>query len=283
MYDLGGKVALVTGGARGVGRQYALRLAREGAAVGVIDLNLYGHQDPAYAETLSADTVIDEIRNIGVPAAGIEADLTDSDAVDAAVTDLVSQLGDFDILVANAGGGGWGPPRPVKVEQPASDLDPEGLKRRVEGNLMATAYTVRAVAPSMKRKRYGKIVTVGSISGLFPRPDGSHADYGAAKAAIVFYTKSLAQELGPYNINVNCIALGLTTTERIARKYADEPDSTVNIALRRLTNPEECANIVAFLCSDESSIITSSVIEAHGGTRVPRWGPPPEPWWEEES
>jgi 3-oxoacyl-[acyl-carrier protein] reductase len=239
MYDLDGRVALVTGGARGVGRQYALRLAREGAAVGVIDLDLHGYRDPTYAEAVSGDTVVDEIRNMGGQGAGAEADLTDPDAVNAALNDLVSQLGDFDILVANAGGGGWGPPRPVKVEQLASDLDPEGLKRRVEGNLMATAYTVRAVAPSMKRKRYGKIVTVGSISGLFPRPDGSHADYGAAKAAIVFYTKSLAQELGPYNINVNCIALGLTTTERIARKYATTGNSSSSPSSRRCERKAE--------------------------------------------
>lgn len=283
MGQLDGQVALVTGAARGVGRAYALRLAREGAAVGVIDLNLHGYQNPGFDEEMDADTVVEELRNLGVAAAGVEADLTDPDAVDRAVRQLAGELGDFSILVANAGGGGWGAPRPEVAEQAASNLDPEGLQRRVAGNLYATAYTVRAVAPAMKRHRYGKIVTVGSISGLLPRPDGSHADYGSAKAAIVFYTKSLAQELGPFNINVNCIALGLTTTPRISKKYADEPDTVTNIALRRLTTPDECAAVVAFLVSDEASILTGSVLEAHGGTRVPRWGPPPEPWWETDT
>jgi 3-oxoacyl-[acyl-carrier protein] reductase len=124
-------------------------------------------------------------------------------------------------------------------------------------------------------------VTVGSISGLMARPDGSHADYGAAKAAIVHYTKALAAELGPYGINVNCIAPGLIATPRIAEKYGQGPQIVQNVALRRLGTPEECATAVAFLASPDSSYITGAVLEVHGGTRVPRWGAPPEPWWED--
>ncbi|MFD9552376.1 SDR family NAD(P)-dependent oxidoreductase [Nocardia salmonicida] len=278
MSNLEGEIALVTGAARGIGRTYALHLARAGAAVGVIDLDLRSFQEhDEEAAVMTADTVVDELVALGVPAAGAEADVTDAQAMEAAVQRVIAQLGDISIAVCNAGGGRFGPPE--KLEQQASTMDLEQLRMRLDANFFGTVHTVRAVAPGMKKRRRGKIVTVGSVSGLMARPDGSHADYGAAKAALVHYTKALAAELGPYNINVNCIAPGLIATPRIAEKYGEGSELYKNVALRRLGTPEECASVVEFLASDASSYITGSVLEVHGGTRVPRWGTDPEPWW----
>jgi len=278
MSSLKGEVALVTGAARGIGRTYALHLARAGASVGVVDVDLRSFAEHAEeAAVMTADSVVDELHDLGVASAGAEADVTDPAAMQAAVDRIVAELGDVTIAICNAGGGRFG--APLQLEQQASEMDLDALRGRFDSNFFGTVHTVRAVAPGMKRNRKGRIVTVGSVSGLMARPDGSHADYGAAKAAIVHYTKALAAELGPYNINVNCIAPGLIATPRIAEKYGDSPELYDNIALRRLGTPEECASVVEFLASPASSYITGSVLEVHGGTRVPRWGPPPSPWW----
>lgn len=282
MSSLKGEVVLVTGAARGIGRTYALHLARSGAAVGVVDLDLRSFREhEEEAAVMTADSVVEELQQLGVPAAGAEADVTDPAAMLAAVDKITAELGDVSVAVCNAGGGRFG--APAALEQQASTMDLDALRARFDANFFGTVHTVRAVAPGMKRNRRGRIITVGSVSGLMARPDGSHADYGASKAALVHYTKALAAELGPYGINVNCIAPGLITTPRIAEKYGDSPDLYDNIALRRLGTPAECATAVEFLASSASSYITGSVLEVHGGTRVPRWGPHPEPWWTTES
>ena len=275
---LDGEVVLVTGAGRGIGRIYALHLARLGAAVGVIDLDLQSFlEHDEERAVMTADTVVEELKDLGVAAAGAEADVTDADSMQRAIGALACELGDPTIAICNAGGGRFGAPE--KLEQQASCMDLDDMRMRFDANFFGTVHTVRAVAPAMKRARRGRIVTVGSISGLMARPDGSHADYGAAKAAIVHYTKALAAELGPFNINVNCIAPGLITTPRITQKYGDSTDIVSNIALRRLGTPEDCANAIEFLVSPESSYITGTVLEVHGGTRIPRWGPPPTAWW----
>jgi 3-oxoacyl-[acyl-carrier protein] reductase len=136
----------------------------------------------------------------------------------------------------------------------------------VRSNLYGTVYSCIAAAKWMKEQRRGKIVTVSSYAGLVPGRGGGYAHYGAAKAAIAHYTRYLAQDLGQYGINVNCIAPGYIQTGRIAQLT----DGTVvarNVALRRVGLPEDCANVIEFLVSEASSYVTGSVIPVDGGWR----------------
>ncbi len=259
MGNLFGRTALVTGGARGLGRIYALRLANLGADVGVIDINLHSFRDfKEEAELLTADTVVEELKNKGVKAAGAEADIGNLNQVLSAVSAIVSELGDIDILVANAGGG-FG----HLNENNASIMDLNLYRKTMDRNLDGTVYTAMAVVPMMKKKGYGKIITVASIAGLYPCPEGAFAAYGTAKAAIIMYTKYLAQELGRYGINVNCIAPGRIMTGRmVGRMYKDAING---IALGRVGRPEDCAGVVEFLATDLSDYVTGTVIEVTGG------------------
>ena len=266
MGKLDGQVAIVTGGARGLGRAYARRLAGLGAKVAGTDLNLRAYQEfEAEARDMTAETTMAEIEAAGGTAMGIEMDVMDRDAVNAAVAKVEAEWGRVDILVCNAGGGRGRP-----VDTKASDLDPALLKLVTEMNLYGTVYCVNAVAPIMKRQRFGRIVTVSSIAGLGPSPDGGYAHYGAAKAAIAHYTKYLAQDLGPHGITANCIAPGTIGTGRILATVipgsaAANQDRTAKIALRRIGTVEDCAKVVEFLCTDLSDYVSGVVIPIDGG------------------
>ena len=137
-------------------------------------------------------------------------------------------------------------------------------------NYYGTVYCVNAVAPFMKEQRYGKIVTVSSVAGLSPSVDGGYAHYGAAKAAILHYTRYLAQDLGPHGITANCIAPGTITTGRIvASVMPGQANSNRNrteaVAMRRLGNTEDCAKVVEFLTTDMSDYVTGQCIAIDGG------------------
>lgn len=261
---LSGKIALVTGAARGLGRAYGLRLASLGADVGIIDVNLHSYKEfEGEALDKKYDTVADELMAMGNRAVGVQADVSDFDQVKLAVKKIVDELGDITILVANAGGGLGG-----YNENKASQMNIKQYKRVLEMNLDGTVYTVSAVAPFMKKHNYGKIVTVSSEAGLQSDPSGAYAHYGAAKAAIIMYTKYLARELGPYNITANCIAPGSIATGRIMVRIreAGALESTVkSIPLGRLGTPEDCANVVEFLTTDLSDYVTGAVIDVSGG------------------
>ncbi|KOS59826.1 SDR family oxidoreductase [Lysinibacillus agricola] len=263
MKKLEGKVAVVTGAARGIGRSYALRLAQLGAHVGIIDVDLksYQHFEKEHIGE-QYETVVDELLEHDVKAIGVEADVSNEAAVQAAFNKIVTHLGEVDILVANAGGGTG-----AILENKASEIDLEQLKIVYERNFVGTVNCVKAVAGGMKKKNYGKIVTVSSVTGLQATEGGTYSHYGSTKAAIVSYTKYLAQDLGPYNITVNAIAPGYIATGRLIEQFekAGAETYTNQTALKRFGTPEDCANVIEFLTTDLSDYVTGSVIDVTGG------------------
>lgn len=263
MGKLTGKIAVVTGAARGLGRAYALKLAKLGADVGVIDINLKSYQQ-FEGEYIGEqyETVVDELKELGVKAFGVQADITKQNQVQNAFQKITENLGEVDILVANAGGG-TGPLSGNK----ASEMETEQLQIVLERNLFGTIHSVEAVAAGMKKQGYGKIVTVTSVTGLQAQPGGNYSHYAATKAAIVNYTKYLAQDLGPYNITVNAIAPGYIGTGRLTEQFEKAGVETYadQTALKRLGNPEDCAAVIEFLTTYQSDYVTGTVIDVTGG------------------
>jgi 3-oxoacyl-[acyl-carrier protein] reductase len=258
MGKLDGQVAIVTGGARGLGRAYARRLASLGAKIALCDLNLRSYQEFEFeAEAMTGESTVAEIEAAGGSALGYELDVTDRAAVRAMVADVVPRWERVDILVCNAGGA-----RGAPAETTASSLDPALLQLVVGMNLYGTIHFVNAVTPHMKQQRTGRIVTVSSIAASRPSADGGYAHYGAAKAAVAHYTRYLAQELGPFGITANCVAPGAISTGRVMMTSRESMD---RIALRRRGTVEDCAKVVEFLCTDLSDYVTGAVIPIDGG------------------
>jgi 3-oxoacyl-[acyl-carrier protein] reductase len=264
MGKLTGKVAIVTGAARGLGRAYALHLASLGAKVALSDLDLKSYAEfDAEAAAMTAETTVEEIRARGGESLGFEFDVGDRDAVFAMVDDVKSNWGRVDVLVANAGGG-----RGKPGETTASKVAPDLFDLVMKMNLYGTYHCCSAVAPVMKEQRSGKIVTVASYAGKVAGQGGGYAHYGAAKAAIAHYTRYLAQELGPYGITANCIAPGVIATARIVKLVGGSTDSNRqadDIALRRYGTPIDCAKVVEFLTTDLSDYVSGALIPIDGG------------------
>lgn len=274
---LAGKVALVTGGARGLGRGYALRLAELGADIAIIDRNLKGFEVYDFEKkSMTASTVMDECRNIGVKALGLELDLTDREATNRTVNQIVQEMGRIDICVCNAGGGTYkfadeiGEAEVIAGRRVSEGGDvvttgtpsncPQDMFMRVlSNNLFTCIYTCMAVVPHMKKQKSGKIVTVASSDGVGAR--GGYFPYGLSKNAIIYYTRDLAQELGPFNINVNCIAPSIIRTGRLG----DRSHLAKRIPLRKEGTIEDCAKVVEFLCTDLSDYVTGKTIIVGGG------------------
>lgn len=266
---LAGKVALVTGAARGLGRAYALRLAKLGADVVINDIDL--HAARQYGEELNggAETVSDEIKAMDRRSIGIVADVTKPEECNAMVKQIVDEFGRLDILVNNAGG-----QLAPNERSYASSMPREDLEWILGINLMGTIYCCQAVAPVMKAQGSGRIVNVGSQAGLRAGAGGggSFAHYGVAKAGIHQYTRYLAAELGPHGVNVNCIAPGLILSSRAIAGGRNSPAalerSLPQIPLRRMGLPEDCAKVIEFLVTDLSDYITGQIIVIDGGINM---------------
>ena len=267
---LAGKVALITGGARGLGRGYALRLAGLGADTAIVDRNLRAAEVYEFEKKqMTAPTAVEECRALGVRAMGWEVDLTDRAAAERTVNEVAEAMGRIDIAVCNAGGGTVrfadeiepreGAAGDISTSATPAECPQETLMRVLDINLMTCLYTCMAVAPHMKKQGGGKIVTVSSTAGLMAT--GAYHPYGTAKAAIIHYTRTLAQELGPHNINVNCIAPGIIRTGRLG----DRSHMAKRIPLRREGTIEDCAKVVEFLVTDLSDYVTGKTIAIDGG------------------
>ncbi|SDO77782.1 3-oxoacyl-[acyl-carrier protein] reductase [Paenibacillus sp. yr247] len=253
--DLRGKNALVTGSSRGLGKQYALDLARAGANIIIHDIN--EEAAARFNEAASGSAVAQQIAaEYGVAAHFIAADLSDPLQVKALVDRSIEALGSIDILVNNAGGDiGLHTPRPDPND--ALDISVEDIRSVVERNLLSTMYACKFAGLHMRERRSGKIVNVGSIAGHVPVLEG--IIYAAAKMGISHYTRSLAEELRPFDVNVNCISPAPTYTARFlaTRTVSDEDDRS---RLQKVAQPEDMSNIVMFLCGPQSDALSGETI-----------------------
>jgi 3-oxoacyl-[acyl-carrier protein] reductase len=258
---LQGKVALITGAARGIGRAHALRLAKLGADIVVNDVNLNSHQE--YEESAGDDSTVDAVKALGVKAIGIECNAGKKEQADEMIQQTVAEFGKIDILVNNSGG--------LAGEIPdsfASIVSVEDLNATMERNLNATIYCSQAAAIPMKEQKWGRIVNTASQAGLQAQGGGVYASYGVAKAGIISYTRYLAEELGPFNITVNCIAPAYISTERLdAKVYSkmENPAQQMRIPLGTIAKPDEVSKVVEFFVTDLADYITGQTLSVCGG------------------
>jgi 3-oxoacyl-[acyl-carrier protein] reductase len=252
--DLTGKVALITGSSRGLGRHYALHLAQAGADVIIHDVNNQAASE--FGEASSGQAVADEIRSLGHRSSFLAADLTDPAQVEQFVHHAIERFEKIDILVNNAGGDiGAHTPRPEPND--ALDINVDDIRSVVERNLLTAMYTCKFVGLHMRERHSGKIVNVGSVAGHIPLKTG--IIYAAAKTAIAHYTRCLAEELRPYDVNVNCIAPAATYTGRFLATRALH-DQEGRSRLQQIAQPEDMARIVLFLAGPQSDYLTGETI-----------------------
>ena len=252
--DLRGKIALVTGSSRGLGRQYALHLARAGADVIIHDVNESAAAE--FGEAPSGPAVAEEIRVLGRRSTFISADLTDPVQAEQLVRQALEVFGQIDILVNNTGGDmGARTPRPNPND--ALDIDPGDIRSVIDRNLLTTIYTCKYGGIHMRERRSGRIINVGSIAGHMPVAEG--IIYAAAKRAITHYTRCLAEQLRPYDVNVNCIAPAPTYTGRFLATRSVSSQEGLS-RLQRVAQPEDMAKIVLFLAGPQSEFLTGETI-----------------------
>lgn len=259
--QLKGKVALITGAARGIGRSHALRLARLGADIAVNDIDLESYRE--FDAQTDQGSVVDEVRALGVEALGIECNAGRKDEADAMVARVLERFGRIDILINNAGG------LAGEIQDSyAASVSEADLKATFERNLMSTIYCSQAVAEPMKRQGWGRIVNTASQAGLQAQKNGIYASYGTAKAAVIHYTRYLAEELGPYGITVNCIAPAYISTPRLEKNVfgkMKDPARQYRIALNRLARPDDVSKVVEFFVTDLGAYVTGQCLSVCGG------------------
>jgi 3-oxoacyl-[acyl-carrier protein] reductase len=246
-----GRVAIVTGSANGIGRSYASRLSAEGAEVVVADL-----------DEEAAQEVAGELSRYGPKALAIRCDVADEESVAAMVRATVDSFRKIDVLVNNAGMMTVVPISRVGFE----DISPDEWDRMMRVNLTGTWLACKAVVPEMRKNKYGKIVNVSS--GTVFKGAATRIHYVSSKAAVIGFTRTLARELGPDNITVNCIAPGATLTEEKPSEdtlVARQKKST-DRAIQRVQLPEDAVGAMAFLASEDSDFVTGQTLIVDGGS-----------------
>ncbi len=252
--DLEGKIAIVTGGLRGIGRAISTAFAQEGAHLAVFDLDT---EDQPLVRKLQ-----EEIATLHRSCLYAKVDITQVQEVHQAVDKAIKTFGRIDILVNNAGHG----MDPIPLE----DLEEEDWDCMIDLNLKGTYICTRAVIRHMQEQRSGRIINISSQAAR-SKSEIANLPYASAKAGILGFTRNLAFELGPYGINVNAIAPGVVISgERIAKRMAGRPKKIVQqmleqIPLRRFGKPKDISGAAVFLASDKSSYITGATIDVNGG------------------
>lgn len=242
--ELNGRVAIVTGGAQGIGKAIALTLARHGADVVVTDINLERAQATAQ-----------EIEALQVRSLAIKANVADVSAAEQMVKETVDKLGKIDILVNNAG---------ITRDNVLLRMKPEEWDQVMEVNLKGTYACTRAALKFMFRQKNGRIVNIASITGLMG--NAGQANYSASKAGIIGFTKAVAREYATRGITVNAVAPGFIDTAMTQAIPEKEREAlTRQIPMERLGTPDDVAAAVYFLVSDLSGYITGQVINVNGG------------------
>lgn len=246
--ELEGKVAIVTGGSLGIGSAIALALAKEGADVA---LNYRKHDAEAKA-------IVEGIEAIGRRGMAIKADVAKTEDAENMVKIVSKELGSLDILVCNAG---------INMDSVIWKMTEEQWDTVMDVNLKGYFNYARAVAPKFKEQKHGKIVNITSINGL--RGKFGQSNYSASKGGIIALTKTLARELGRYNINANAVAPGMIGTEMMLRLPEEWKQKAVDeTVLGRIGTPEDVANVVVFLCTEKAKHITGEVIKVDGGQYI---------------
>ena len=246
--NLSGKVALVTGASRGIGRQIALTLAGYGAAV-IVNYN---------GSEAKAKEVVEEITQAGGSAEAIQCSVSDFEKSGAMIQEIIKKYGRLDILVNNAG---------VTRDNLIMKMSEEEFDQVLDTNLKGTFNTIRHVSRQMLKQRSGKIINISSVSGVLG--NAGQANYAASKAGVIGLTKTMARELASRGITVNAVAPGFVDTEMTEVLKEEVKEAAVaQIPLKRFGKPEEIAAAVAFLASEKADYMTGQVIHVDGGMAI---------------
>ena len=254
LFSVKNKVAIITGSTRGIGRATALCLAAQGA---IVYINGRGK--------VVVEKYVNELRNEGFSADGCVGDVSDEKFVKQFIQYVFEKNGCLDILINNAG---------ISEIRLLEEIDFEAWSKFINNNLTSVFLMCREAARLMKQQRNGKIINISSLAAFRGRIGGAH--YAASKSGIIGFTKTIAKELGPFNIQVNAIAPGIVNTEmprRNTEKYQSFFDAvTRGSPLRRITQPEDIANTVLFLSSSLSDAITGQVLTVDCGSSLNYFG-----------
>ncbi len=245
---LKGKIALVTGAAKGIGRAIALALAEEGATVIV---NYHGSKE-------RAEQTLEEIRALGADGRPCRCNVADTEAALAMVKEVISEYGRLDILVNNAG---------ITRDNLIMKMSEEDFDAVINANLKGCFNTIKAVSRQMLKQRAGRIINITSVSGILG--NAGQANYAASKAGIIGLTKTMARELASRGITVNAVAPGFVDTD-MTQVLPDsvKEAATAQIPLGRFGKPEDIANMVAYLASEKAAYITGQIISVDGGMAI---------------
>lgn len=242
------KIALITGGSRGIGREIALALAKEGNNIAIS----YGNN----AE--SAEQVVKEIKAFNVEAIAIKADVSVAEDVKEMVKAVEQELGTIDILINNAG---------ITKDNLLIRMSEEDWDSVMDINLKGVFLCTKAVSRAMMKKRYGKIINITSVVGI--TGNAGQGNYSASKAGVIGFTKSMAKELASRGIRVNAVAPGFIETDMTnVLKEEVKLEMLKMIPLNTMGNPSDIANLVVFLASEKSDYITGQIIKIDGGMAI---------------